>query len=134
MRNHKKGGTRHELAAATTYRLSCCMICISCYLRALVERISIGFEFKTWINSFFHLLMRTLKLYTYDTIKKNKKNVTRLVPNKILDVLLSINELSMIKLVQKKKEDIWTCSKKFFTYKLCCFPWLFNKRFSNEQI
>ena len=55
-------------------------------------------------------------------LKKNKINVTRLVPNKTLDVLLSINELSMIKLVQKKKEDIWTCSKKFFTYKLCCFP------------
>ena len=67
------------------------MICISYYLRALIERISIGFEFKTWINSFFHLLMRTLKLYTYDTIILN---VTRLVPNKILDVLLSINKLS----------------------------------------
>ena len=40
----------------------------------------------------------------------------------------------MIKLVQKKREDIWTCSKKFFNYKLCCFPSLFNKRFSNEQI
>ena len=77
------------------------MICISYYLRALIERISIGFEFKTWINSFFHLLMRTLKSYTYDTIILN---VTRLVPNKILDVLLSINELSMIKLVQKKKK------------------------------
>ena len=66
--------------------------------------------------------MRTLKLYTYDTIKKTLKNVTRLVLNKILDFLLSINELSMIKLVQKKREDIWTCSKKFFNYKLCCFP------------
>ena len=68
-----KRGYEARTCTATTYRLSCCMICISYYLRALIERISIGFEFKTWINSFFHLLMRTLKLYTYDTIKKLKK-------------------------------------------------------------